>query len=397
MGSSHQPKVIIEGYEAWALRAPVNQFADARNLIDSRDVLWLRLHFSDGSVGWGEATIFGGPAEVAGRVLTEELFSLIAGESGYAIHRLWDKIYQTTFMHGRRGVVICGLSALDVALWDGLARRADLPLVDVLGRYTDRVYPYASAGFYDVGKELTDLVSEIESLYASGFRAFKIKVGRQRRQWADIWSKDYSVSLDEDVMRVLAVRDAIGHDSLLLIDANTEWDPPTAVEFLKRIESAKIFFLEEPVSSDHGHLAAEIRKRTNVRVAGFETEYTRYAYRDLLAMGALDVVQPDACWCGGISEARRIAALASAEGRLCVPHSLSSALSFHVNAHLVASLDNGFLVEWDCTGNPFVDRYMSPTRLQDGWLELPNGSGIGFTPDPDEFAEFVAEKWSAGV
>ncbi len=122
-----------------------------------------------------------------------------------------------------------------------------------------------------------------------------------------------------------------------------------------------------------------------MRVAGFETEYARFAYRDLLVAGAVDVVQPDPCWCGGLSEARRIAAMASAWGRLCVPHSFSSALSLLTSTHFVASLDNGFLVEWDSSGNPWVDQLMRPVeRLgPDGSLEVPDGPGIGFEPDLD--------------
>jgi L-alanine-DL-glutamate epimerase-like enolase superfamily enzyme len=129
--------------------------------------------------------------------------------------------------------------------------------------------------------------------------------------------------------------------------------------------------------------AVEIRAKTNIRIAGFETEYTRYAYREILARGAVDVVQPDPCWCGGLSEARRIAAMASAWGRLCVPHSFSSALSLMTNIHFVASLDNGFLVEWDSSGNPWVEQLVSPRDWIDenGTVATPEGPGIGFDPN----------------
>ena len=155
--------------------------------------------------------------------------------------------------------------------------------------------------------------------------------------------------------------------------------------FLRAVEDADPFFMEEPVSADLFNHAVEIRRRVNVRVAGFETEYTRFAYRELLSQGAVDVVQPDPCWCGGLSEARRIAAMASAWGRLCVPHSFSSALSLMTNAHFVASLDNGFLVEWDSTGNPWVDQLISPrdVLVEGGRMKVPEGPGIGFAPDFD--------------
>ncbi len=169
---------------------------------------------------------------------------------------------------------------------------------------------------------------------------------------------------------------------------------PPRVGSSTSFETPTSSFLEEPVSSDHPRLAAELRRATNIRIAGFETEYGRFAYRDILAQDAIDVVQPDACWCGGISEARRIAAMASAYGRLCVPHSLSSVVSLHANAHLVGSLDNGFLVEWDASGNPLVDDYLSASDvLDDGWRMLPTGDGIGFVPDPEAFSRDAMKRW----
>ena len=141
-------EIRVEKCHIWALRAPVTEFADSRNVITSREVIWVRLEFSDGTQGWGEATLFGGPVEIAGDVIARELFPLIRGSRLREVHRSWDRLYETTFMHGRRGVVICGISALDVALWDGLGKRLGVAVVDLLGRYADRVMPYASASWW---------------------------------------------------------------------------------------------------------------------------------------------------------------------------------------------------------------------------------------------------------
>lgn len=373
----------VVAMDVYTLRKDVPEFSDARHRVPVREAMWIRLTTQDGLQGWGEAAVWGGPASVTSAILRLELFQLIQGENPSAIHYLWERMYQHTAQHGRRGAIVAAMGAIDIALWDILAIRAGLPLVDVLGRMSSRVLPYASAGFYAPGKRLEDLVSEMAHLRGRGFRAFKMKVGRQARKWSRVWERPDSVSLADDAERVLAVRDAIGEESLLLIDANTEWDASTSIDFLDRIRGANVFFLEEPVSADHYGHAKRIRDRYGVRIAGFETEYTRFAYRDLLAAGAIDVVQPDACWCGGLSEGRRIAAIASAYGALAVPHSFSSAMAVHINTHFVASLDNGFLVEWDSTGNPLVDLFLDPTeRLDDeGWMAVPEGPGIGFSPD----------------
>jgi D-arabinonate dehydratase/D-galactarolactone cycloisomerase len=379
------PSDRIAGVDVFTLSAPVPTFSDARHHIPAREAMWVRLRTSDGLHGWGEAAVWGGPAQVTSTIITEELFGLLQGEDASAIHYLWEKLYQHTAQHGRRGAVVAAMGALDIALWDIMAKRCGQPLVNLLGRQADSVTPYASAGFYAVGKDLPELKAEYERLKGYGFRAFKMKVGRQARRWSRVWERPDTYTLEQDVERVFAVRETIGPDSILLVDANTEWDTVTTVRFLRAIEAADPFFMEEPVSADLYNQAVEIRARTNVRVAGFETEYARFAYRDLLVAGAVDVVQPDPCWCGGLSEARRIAAMASAWGRLCVPHSFSSALSLLTSTHFVASLDNGFLVEWDSSGNPWVDQLMRPIeRLgQDGSLEVPDGPGIGFEPDLD--------------
>ena len=380
--------------DVYTLRAAVPEFSDARHQVLAREAMWVRVTTQDGFEGWGEAAVWGGPASVTSAILRDELFPIVRGGDPSAIHLLWEMMYQHTAQHGRRGAVVAAMGAIDIALWDILAIRANLPLVDVLGRMSSKVMPYASAAFYAPDKDLAGLVTEVAGNRDRGFRAFKMKIGRQERMWSRVWERPDTYTLAEDVERVLAVREAIGPDSLLMVDANTEWDAPMAIRFLDRVEDADIFFLEEPVSADHYSHAARIRDRHGVRIAGFETEYTRYAYRDLLAAGAVDVVQPDACWCGGISEARRIAAMASAYGALAVPHSLNSAMAMHINTHLVASLDNGFLVEWDATGNPFVDPFFDPTKQldRDGWMEVPSGVGIGFTPEMGSLAGVVDEE-----
>lgn len=376
----------IASADIFSLTALVPEFSDARHNIKSRDAMWVRIKTADGLEGWGEAAVWGGPPSVTATILTEELFPLIAGEDPNAIHYLWEKMYQHTAQHGRRGALVAAMGSLDIALWDILARRAGQPLVNILGRQAGTVLPYASAGFYAPGKGLEELQAEYKRLKSYGFRAFKMKVGRQARDWSRVWERADTYTIAEDVERVFAVRDVVGGDAILLADANTEWDTPTTVSFLKQIEPANLFFFEEPVSADLYNQAAEIRAKATTRIAGFETEYTRYAYRELLTRGAVDVVQPDPCWCGGLSEARRIAAMASAWGRVCVPHSFSSALSLMTSCHFVASLDNGFLVEWDSSGNPWADQIIRAEEAlnPDGTLNVPSVPGIGFAPQMEQ-------------
>jgi D-arabinonate dehydratase/D-galactarolactone cycloisomerase len=373
----------IVGVDLYTLSAEVPPFSDARHAITSREAMWVKVKTASGLEGWGEAAVWGGPAGVTANILLQELFPIIKGEDSTSIHYVWEKMYQHTAQHGRRGAIVAAMGALDIALWDIMARRANQPLVNILGRQSDTVTPYASAGFYSETKDLDGLRAEYARLKDKGFRAFKMKVGRQKREWSKVWDRPNVYTLEQDIERVYAVRETIGDDAILLVDANTEWDTVTTTTFLTEIGAARPFFMEEPVSADLFNHAVEVRQRTNVRIAGFETEYTRYAYRELLEAGAVDVVQPDPSWCGGLSEARRIAAMASAYGKLAVPHSFSSVLSLMTSIHFVASLDNGFLVEWDSSGNPWVDQFLLAENVlnEDGNLLVPAGAGIAFNPD----------------
>jgi L-alanine-DL-glutamate epimerase-like enolase superfamily enzyme len=391
----------IVGLDIKFVQAGLTGLYDARHDLEYWEAMWVCVRTADGLEGWGEAAYWGGPRDITAAILIKELFPLIDGEDPNKIHLLWDRMYHKSFQHGRGGAVLAAMGAIDNALWDILGKRCNLPVVDIFGRARDTFVPYATAGFYAKNKSVQDLQAEFRGLKAKGFRAFKMKVGRQRREWARHWPRPDVLTLEQDAERVLAVREAIGPDAYLMVDAQTEWDMHIAARFLKLVEPANLFFIEEPVSPDLAHQAAELRQHAgSVRIAGFETEYTRYAFRSLIVGNVVDIVQADPSWCGGLSEARRIAAMASAYGKLCVPHAFCSLPSLCAAAHLVCSIDNGFLVEWDSTGNPLIDQILPIESVinSDGEVPAPTTPGLGFTPDFEAMADYaqVVEQWSAG-
>jgi L-alanine-DL-glutamate epimerase-like enolase superfamily enzyme len=188
-------------------------------------------------------------------------------------------------------------------------------------------------------------------------------------------------SLEEDVRRVHAVREAIGPDVQLIVDANNAWTASTALTMMRDLERDRIYWLEEPVATDDVAGSALVAHNLDVPVAGYETEVGVYGFRDLIAAGAVDIVQPDATWSGGITECRRIAALAAAYRLPCIPHVFSSGVSLVANLHFVASIPNGLLLEFDRNPNPLRENlFTEPIEIDvRGYVALPERPGLGVT------------------
>jgi L-alanine-DL-glutamate epimerase-like enolase superfamily enzyme len=228
---------------------------------------------------------------------------------------------------------------------------------------------YASAGFYTQTKGKRELALEMASYVEEGYSAVKMKIG--------------GLSLKEDLERIRAVREAIGPEVELMVDANCAYTPKQAMAMAERMEELNIAWFEEPVPTDDVEGSAQLAAFTSIPIAGNESEFTRFGFRDLIVRRAVDIVQPDAIWSGGISECRKIAAMASAFGLPCVPHSFSSAVALVANMHLIASIPNGYLVEMDRNPNPLREELIhGPVRIDaESCVRMPQGPGLGIELD----------------
>jgi L-alanine-DL-glutamate epimerase-like enolase superfamily enzyme len=316
-------------------------------------------------------------AELATLAVRELLAPVVVGTDAHLVEGAWAAMYQESLLHGRVGSVMRALSAIDIALWDRNARAAGLPLHKYLGGRSNRVKAYASGGYYLEGKGLDGLHQEMAGYVARGFDAVKMKVGR--------------VSASEDAERIAAARDAIGPDGLLMLDANNAWkDLPTAVNALRLWEKYNPYWIEEPFGPDdianHGRLMAE----TPITVATGEIEAGRWRTKELLdATGAI-ILQQDAAVCGGISELRRIADLASAYGATLCPH------WFHdLHAPLVAAFPSATYVEY-FVGNgvhnlcDIIDRQLA---CEKGELILHDQPGLGFDFEEAALGRYLVGPW----
>ena len=202
---------------------------------------------------------------------------------------------------------------------------------------------------------------------------------------------DYATaSFEEDIERVEQVRKAVGPDVQIAIDANNAWTPPVALAFMERVRDQNIAWLEEPVATEDRRGSAEVARALITPVSGYETETGLAGFRDLILAGAVDIVQPDVIWTGGITPCRKIAALAEAFNLPIVPHVFSSGLATIANMHFIASIPNGGLLECDQNPNPLrSELFEEPITVgPDGMVSMPSGAGLGVRLNQDTIERY---------
>jgi L-alanine-DL-glutamate epimerase-like enolase superfamily enzyme len=369
----------ITSVEARTVHIPLRQAtAFARRQVTARDYTLVRIRTDDGLEGIGHCYAGHSGGNVVTLAVREMLAPLLIGADPTSTELLWQTMYQEVLLHGRAGSVMRALSILDIALWDRNARAANLPLYKYLGAaYENTVPAYGSGGYYLEGKTPEMLGEEMASYVALGLKAVKMKVGR-----GDLRSEE---------ARIAAARKAIGPDVLLMLDANNAWsDVPTALRYMERFKPYDPYWIEEPFSPDQIENHAKLAAAISIPVATGEIEAGRWRFKELLDKQAAAILQTDAAVCGGITEFRRIAALADCYGVTLCPH------WFHdLHVHLVAASPNGQFVEYFPDGKVFnfreiIDRQL---ELREGGLVLPTEPGLGYRFDEKAISRFQAEAW----
>lgn len=354
------------------------------------DTAVVRIDTDAGITGWGEAKVSAGSFGDYGgvvNVLNHEFAPRLIGEDPRDITRLWEELYNGTRAHyalarghvfpaiGRRGISISALSGIDIALWDILGKSLNAPVWRLLGgRRSERMPAYASGGWADathIGEQLNGYVAK------GGFGGVKMRIG--------VFDGSPAASAE----RVIAARDALGPKIDLMCDAHGTFTVSEAKEFCHLVRDCGIAWFEEPVTADDKRGLAEVRRATHIPIATGESECTRFDFRDLIELRAADILQPDLAICGGITEAMRIGALASAANLRLAPHLWAGAPAFAAGLHVAAASPTAHILEYSLGANPMIHELVEERfSVENGLLDIPDRPGLGITVRDDFIARY---------
>jgi L-alanine-DL-glutamate epimerase-like enolase superfamily enzyme len=302
------------------------------------------------------------------------------GENALEPERVSEKLHQNTFWMGRGGSITHAISGIDIALWDILGKATGQPVGRLLGgRYRERVRPYASI----LMDEPEPLAEHIRRIKAQGFRA--VKMG---------WGPFGRVSAAKDEAIVAAAREALGEDGLLMVDAGGSdafWPNgyKWALRTAEMLAGYGVTWFEEALKPDALDDFVALRRNAPLPISGGETLTRRQAFQPFLQARAFDIVQPDVCKVGGISEERRIGWMAQENGARLIPHGWNTAVGLAADLQLASALPDTDLVEY-ISGSAYVDEIKAGgwTLDADGMLPIPSAPGLGLELDADQIARY---------
>jgi D-galactarolactone cycloisomerase len=355
-------------------------FAWSFNRTDIRASCLVEIVAEDGTTGWGECF---GPARL-NAVVVQAFKPLLIGADPLATDRIWQAIYNGFRDQGQKGLVVTALSGVDIALWDLKGKHFSAPVHVLMGgALRTHVQAYATGTYRkDKGDPLDYIVEEVKGYVREGFGAVKLKIG---------------FGVAEDIALIRAVRDAIGPRTGLMLDANHGYDAIDAIAVGRAVAGCDIGWFEEPVVPDDLDSYIEVRRGQPIPVAGGECEFTRWGFREVLARRAMDIIQPDTCAAGGLSECKKIADIAVAFGIRYVPHVWGTGIGLAAALQLLAVLPHNPPrhkpreppLEFDRSEHPFRQAVLTrPIEHKGGVVAIPDQPGLGFEVDRAAVAQF---------
>lgn len=345
-----------------------DRFQYAGGVCTNRLTTLILVHTDTNFVGIG--SVYSHPALIY-LIVRDQLNPLLIGEDPCNVEELWKKMYGLTLWYGRKGVAMSTLGGVDTALWDLRGKSAGKPVWELLGGGRKTCPAYASGLLWN---DVDKLAEEAGQYIERGFRRVKMRLAR---------SEEY------DTSAVLAVRKAIGMDHDVIVDASMRYHFELACRMGNFLKEQKVFWYEEPFAPEDIDSYVALRQVVDVPIAGGENEFGLQGFREVIRAKALDIVQPDASRCGGISEVWKIAEMAEESGLGVATHSWNDAVAIMANAHVVAAMPNGVTVEVDQMNNPFVnDLLVKPLQIENGELQLSHAPGLGVELDLEVVNKF---------
>jgi D-galactarolactone cycloisomerase len=346
-----------------------------------------------GITGWGEC-FGGGNVALANKVIVEKVIQpMILGMNPLDREVIWHKVYNLLRDHGQKGMPIQSLSGVDIALWDIAGKIHNVPVYQLLGgAFRERIPVY---GYGMMLQRVPDLEERFEresaTILSMGFKAMKMKIG---------------LGVEEDIRLVEAVRRGIGPKVPLMVDANHAYTTREAIPLGRELERLGVTWFEEPVAPEDHQGYRELCEALDLTIAGGEAEFTVWGFRDLIKNRCVDLLQPEVCALGGITQYQKVLAMAQAHFVPVVNHVWGSAVAVGTNLHLLAALPDfpgaahpvQPMLEYDTTPNLFREEILldslcinEQVKANNGTVALPKGPGLGIEPDRKFLKKFAVD------
>ncbi len=388
------PSSLISCAEGEFLSSPLGIFPDHKTLLPSNAVglrggpiyaVIVKVETDEGVYGLGSVGVGNGSAAY---IIEHHLKGIVVGESPFDVESLWEKMFRSTLNYGRKGVALEAISGIDIALWDIMGKVTNQPVYNLLGgRTRDQIKVYASRLY--ANHDLNALASQAEFYLKQGFTVMKQRFGYGPR--------DGRAGMRKNLELVTTVRSVIGPDVELAADAYMGWDVDYAIRMIRMLEDAgtNLGWVEEPIIPDDVDGYARIRRSVRTPISGGEHEFTRYGFRELISKEAVDILQPDINRVGGMTEARKIWALAASNNLKVIPHA-GQLHNYHmVIANLCSPLaeyfppsSGGGVLDDDTL---FWELFLGEPLAVGGYVELPNAPGFGWELNEMKIRDLTAQ------
>lgn len=357
-----------------------------RNMVE-REFVFVQIDTDEGITGWGEITNY--PGSVGNRAIqryTAEIKDFLVGKDPTRIEEIWARTFRLFTYTGTRGATTAAISGIDIALWDIFAKSLGMPIYKLLGgavRESIPLYTHPP----EPGPDIEKARSAALEIVSSGHTALKMDPMMHSLHGGNIGFLDGEISPEgaERAEHITAeVRDAVGPDIEILIDAHGRFNVPTAINLANKLEPYGIHWFEEPVPVESYHALQQVRESTNVRISVGERLHTRFEFVPIFENNLADYVMPDVTWTGGISELKKISTMAEAFYIPVSPHDASGPINIMAGAHVSATIPNFYKLEtmrYDLSGyNPLID---APLDIREGNLYLSDKPGLGINLDEE--------------
>lgn len=349
---------------------------NGKYIYEATDLVTCKVNTDEGisGIGW----TYDRSKVITGNSL-RRMSEIVIGEDPFNVERIWSYLYLPK-VFGRKGFAVRAMSCIDIACWDIMGKVSNRPLYQLLGGYREEVPVYVAAGYYGDGKTIEELKDEMKGKVEQyeGVKAVKIKIGR--------------LSVKEDTKRIAAVREGVGDEVDILVDANNAYSRIDGLRMGKVLDDYNIFWFEEPYAPDDLAGAAELSSKIVTPIAAGENEYTCYGFRDMIDQKAVDIVNANPQILGGITQWKKIADYAYANHIPIAPHG-----DQEINMHLVAAVSNGLIVEYyDTTTNALRDKMFKEKVVlnKNGTLSPSKKPGLGVEMDFEALEPYKVESYT---